>query len=430
MTESWVRQALDRKRDGSAIPAATWERLIDGYVDGSIDEAPISALLMAAAIRGLDGTETQALTEAMIRSGDTIAFDGTVVDKHSTGGVGDSVSLIVVPLVAACGVSVAKLSGRALGHTGGTLDKLESIPGVRTNLAPDEFRAQVQRVGCAITAQSERLVPADKRLYDLRDRTGTVASVGLIAASIVSKKIAGGASAIVFDVKTGRGAFMSTVEKARELAEVMVEIAARLGRRASALLTDMNEPLGPSIGNALEAIEARDFLTGASRDARLGEVVRLIAAEMLHVGGAPDGGAARLDAALADGSAYAKFIEMLEAQGATRAGIEAMRAPEKRVLARAQRDGSVAEVNAIALGELARSAVDRYGAFAGIIVKKRIGDVVRAGDTLAELVGAGDDATAVQDAFAVEDRTIAKRPLLEAVVRDADLAVTSNSVRG
>jgi pyrimidine-nucleoside phosphorylase len=429
MTESWVRQALDAKRSGSALSVETWERLIDGYVAGSIDEAPIAALLMAAAIRGLSGAETHALTAAMIRSGDTLAFDGLVVDKHSTGGVGDSVSLIVVPLVAACGVPVAKLSGRALGHTGGTLDKLESIPGVRTNLAPDEFRAQVARIGCAITAQSERLVPADKRLYDLRDRTGTVASIGLIAASIVSKKIAGGASAVVFDVKTGRGAFMATFEMARELAAAMVELAARLGRRASALLTDMNEPLGPSIGNALEAIEARDFLAGTSRDARLGEVVRLIAAEMLHVGGAPDATPARLDAALADGSAYAKFIALLEAQGSTRAAIEGMRVPEKRVAALAQRDGTLAEVDATALGELARSAVDRYGAFAGIIVRKRIGDRVRAGDTLAELVGAGEDATAIRDAFAMEDRVVAKRPLLGAVVRDADLAAASNASR-
>jgi pyrimidine-nucleoside phosphorylase len=430
MTESWVRHALDTKRTGGVVPAATWERLIDGYVDGSIDEAPIAALLMASAIRGLSAAETQALTEAMIRSGDTIAFDGTVVDKHSTGGVGDSISLIVVPVVAACGVAVAKLSGRALGHTGGTLDKLESIPGVRTNLAPDEFRAQVERIGCAITAQSERLVPADKRLYDLRDRTGTIASVGLIAASIVSKKIAGGASAIVFDVKTGSGAFMSTLENARELATAMVEIAARLGRRASALITDMDEPLGPSIGNALEAIEARDFLAGKARDPRLGEVVRLIAAEMLRVGGITSEPEAKVDAALASGSAYEKFIALIEAQGGTCAGVEGMRVPEKRVAARAQRDGNVTVVNAVALGDLARAAVDGYGPSAGIIVHARVGDAVRAGDTLAELVGAGDDADVVGAAFSVEDRAAGHRPLIHALVRDADLTVSSNAPRG
>jgi pyrimidine-nucleoside phosphorylase len=430
MTESWVRNALDMKRDGAALPAATWERLIDGYVAGTIAEAPIAALLMASAIRGLTGAETSALTEAMIRSGDTLSFSGTVVDKHSTGGVGDSVSLIVVPLVAACGVAVAKLSGRALGHTGGTLDKLESIPGVRTHLEPEVFRAQVERIGCAITAQSERLVPADKRLYDLRDRTGTVTSVGLIAASIVSKKIAGGASAIVFDVKTGRGAFMSTHEQARELAHVMVEIAARLGRRASALITDMNEPLGPSIGNALEAIEARDFLAGKPRDPRLDEVVRLIAAEMLRVGGASGDVAAQVDAALTSGRAYAKFVEMLEAQGSTRAAIEGMHVPEKRVAAKAVRDGNVASVNAIALGDLARHAVENYDSSAGIIVRARVGDAVRAGDTLAELVGAGDDASEIAATFAVEDRTVERIPLFHAVIRDADLVVSSKAARG
>jgi pyrimidine-nucleoside phosphorylase len=425
MTESWVRQALDIKRTGGVLPASTWEQLIDGYVAGTIDEAPIAALLMASAIRGLSGAETQALTEAMIRSGDTIAFIGTVVDKHSTGGVGDSISLIVVPVVAACGIAVAKLSGRALGHTGGTLDKLESIPGVRTALTPDEFRAQVERIGCAISAQGERLVPADKRLYDLRDRTGTVASVGLIAASIVAKKIAGGATAIVFDVKTGGGAFMSTLEQARELAELMVEIAVRLGRRASALITDMDEPLGPSIGNALEAIEARDFLAGKSRDARLGEVVRLIAAEMLRVGGAAGDVTAQVDDALTSGRAYEKFIALIEAQGGSRAGVEGMRVPEKRALVQAAQEGCVTFVNAIALGELARLAVDRYGPSAGIIVRARVGDVLRTGDTLAELVGAGDDATAVGNAFSVDDRAVERRPLLHALVRDADLAVSS-----
>ncbi len=427
MTETWVRTALDTKRAGGIVPAATWERLIDGYVAGSIDEAPIAALLMASAIRGLSGAETQALTESMIRSGEQLSFPGTVVDKHSTGGVGDSVSLIVVPVVAACGVPVAKLSGRALGHTGGTLDKLESIPGVRADLDPDEFRAQVERIGCAITAQSERMVPADKRLYDLRDRTGTIASVGLIAASIVSKKIAGGARAIVFDVKTGRGAFMSTHEQARELAVTMVEIAARLGSRASALITDMDEPLGPSIGDALEAIEARDFLTGKARDPRLGEVVRLIAAEMLRVGGVVGDLDAQVDAALESGRAYAKFIALIEAQGGSRAGLEGMRVTGHRAPARADRSGSVGAVNAIALGDIARHAVGRHGPAAGIIVRARVGDTVQAGDILAELIDAGEDAGAVAAAFSVEERAAEHRPLFHAVVRDADLAVSSNA---
>jgi thymidine phosphorylase len=223
---------------------------------------------------------------------------------------------------------------------------------------------------------------------------------------------------------------MSTHEQARELAHVMVEIAARLGRRASALITDMNEPLGPSIGNALEAIEARDFLAGKPRDPRLNEVVRLIAAEMLRVGGATGDAPAAVEAALASGRAYAKFVEMLEAQGSTRAAIEGMRVPEKRVAAKAVRDGNVTSVNAIALGDLARHAVEQYGSSAGIIVRARVGDAVRAGDTLAELVGAGDDATEIAATFAVEDRTVERIPLFHAVIRDADLVVSSKAARG
>ena len=433
MTASWVRQALRAKRDGEELPASTWAAVIDGYVGGTIGEGPVAALLMAVAIRGLTAAETEALTVALVRSGETIAFDGVVVDKHSTGGVGDSVSLIVVPLVAACGVAVAKLSGRALGHTGGTLDKLESIPGVRTNLTPAEFRAQVRRIGCAIAAQSDRLVPADRLLYDLRDRTETVASSGLIAASIVSKKIAGGASAVVFDVKAGRGAFMATPAAARELAVLMVELMVRFGRRAAALLSDMNEPLGPSIGNALEAIEARDFLTGTRRDERLAEGVLAIAREMLHVAGTSNDARDRIDDALASGRAYETFVALVEAQGGSRAALEGLRVPASRAVARADRAGSVAAVDAVALGEVARRAVDRFGAAAGILVHARIGDRVRAGDALAELAGAGSDTAEVAEiarAFAVEDRTVERPPLLYGTLRDADLAPSSKAPRG
>jgi pyrimidine-nucleoside phosphorylase len=430
MTASWVRQALDAKREGRELPAPAWERLVDGYLDGSIDEAPIAALLMAAAIRGLSRAETQALTTAMIRSGDTLSFDGVVVDKHSTGGVGDSVSLIVVPLVAACGVRVAKLAGHALGHTGGTLEKLEAIPGVRSALTPAEFRAQVDRIGCAIAAQGPRLVPADKRLYDLRDRTGTVPSIGLIAASIVSKKIAGGASAIVFDVKMGRGAFMTTLDAARELAHVMVDLCARYGRRAAALITRMDEPLGPSIGTGLEAIEAREFLAGRARDPRLAEVVRLVAAEMLRVGGASGDPNRLIEAALAGGAAYERFVALIEAQGGTRAGFEALRLPDERAPARAARDGWVAGVDALALGELARASGDRCGTAAGIVVRARVGDAVRAGDVLAELVGAGTDAAALAATFSLADRPPERPPVLCDAVRDADVAVPSNAGSG
>jgi pyrimidine-nucleoside phosphorylase len=404
-----------------------WERVVSGYVAGTVDEAPVAALLMASAIRGLDGAETYALTDAMIRSGDTIAFDRFVVDKHSSGGVGDSVSLAAVPLVAACGVAVAKLSGRALGHTGGTLDKLESIPGFRTDLSIEAFRLQVDRIGCAIAAQSAQLVPADKLLYGLRDRTGSVPSIGLIAASIVSKKIAGGAAAVVYDVKVGRGAFMRSVDDARELAHVLVDLSARFGRHASALVTDMDEPLGPAIGNALEVIEARDFLSGEHRDPRLADVIHLIAAEMLRVGGVePSEAEERLEQALADGAAFERFVTMVEAQGGTRAGLLDLRVPDERATVRAARSGAVAGVDAIALGQAAREAVDANGPGAGIIVRVRTGDVVRAGDPLADLVGAGSDPAALADAFRIADGPVERRPLLAAAVRDADVTVPSN----
>ncbi len=427
MTDGWIRHALDAKRGGAPLDGTTWTRLIDGYLDGTVEDVAIAALLMAVAIRGLEGDEIAALTDAMVRSGEVLAFDGVVVDKHSSGGVGDSVSLIVVPLVAACGVAVAKLSGRALGHTGGTLDKLESIPGVRTDLSPEVFRAQVERVGCAISAQSDRLVPADRRLYDLRDRTGTVPSIGLIAASIVSKKIAGGASAIVFDVKVGSGAFMRTVSQARQLAETMVTLARRFDRRVSALVTDMNEPLGPSIGDALEVIEARDFLRGRQRDARLADVVMLVATEMLAVGGlARDEAPARIAMALDGGAALERFVDLIEAQGGTRAALDAMRVPAERVPIRADRDGVVHAVDAATIGDRARAAVTAYGNSAGIIVRARIGERVRAGETLAELIGGDADTAAIAAAFTLGEAAVPKHPLLAAAVRDADPLVSSN----
>jgi len=242
--------AIARKRDGGSLAAAQWETIVADFLRGPVDDAQMAALAMACVVGGMEIEETRALTRALVASGDTLVIEGLhAVDKHSSGGVADSASLIVVPLVAACGVPVAKLSGRALGHTGGTLDKLEAIPGVRTDLDPQQFLEQVRAVGCAIAAQSARLVPGDKKLYALRDRTGTIPSIGLIAASIVSKKIAGGAHAIVYDVKAGRGAFMQREADARRLAETLVEVTADFGRRARALVTDMNEPLGGAIGN-------------------------------------------------------------------------------------------------------------------------------------------------------------------------------------
>ncbi len=430
MEDRWLPRALARKRDGAALDAATWTRIVEEYVAGTIDDAPVAALAMACAIQGMADGEVDALTEAMVRSGDVIAFPAggvPVVDKHSSGGVGDTVSLIAVPLVAACGVPVAKLSGHALGHTGGTLDKLEAIPGVRTDLEPDAFVAQVERIGCAIAAQSARLVPADKKLYALRDRTGTVASRGLIAASIVSKKIAGGAQAIVFDVKAGGGAFMHGVEEGVALARALVRLVARFERRASALVSDMDEPLGAAVGSGIEAIEARDFLRRERHDPRLAAGVDAVAGEMLRVAGVDDGAAPeRLRRALDDGAAYERFVQLIVAQGGTRAALESAAPHAARSGAHAARAGVVAAIDATAIGELARDLTSADGPFAGIRLAVRVGERVRAGDLLAECFGASADPRAVARAFTLADAAPEARPIVAAVVRDADIAAPGN----
>ncbi|HYZ16442.1 MAG TPA: thymidine phosphorylase [Candidatus Acidoferrum sp.] len=422
MDDGWLRRALEAKREGESLDEATWDRIVGGYVEGSIGEAHMAALTMACAIHGMDHEEIAALTGAMVNSGDVLSFgDRTVVDKHSSGGVGDTVSLIAVPLVAACGVPVAKLSGRALGHTGGTLDKLEAIPGVRTDLEPAEFVAQIDRIGCAIAAQSARLVPADKQLYALRDRTGTVRSVGLIAASIVSKKIAGGAGAIVFDVKAGRGAFMRTLEEANQLAGTLVRLASRFGRRASALVSDMEEPLGAAVGSGIEAMEARDFLRGNERDPRLAEAIFAVAHEMLRVGGVPESaiGSRTLDA-LESGAAYERFVQMIEAQGGNRAALEEIGAHPKRTTAVAAQAGFVTAIDAVAIGEAARALTAGDGPFAGIRIVARVGTPVRRGEVLAEIAGSHVAPDAVARAFQIGETAATPRPLVDAVVRDAD----------
>jgi pyrimidine-nucleoside phosphorylase len=429
MDDGWLRRALAAKRDGGALDNETWRRIIAGYVAGEIDDAPVAALAMACAIRGMEAGEIAALTDAMVRSGDVLHFGAgrTVVDKHSSGGVGDTVSLIVVPLVAACGVPVAKLSGRALGHTGGTLDKLEAIPGVRTDLGNEAFVAQVEAIGCAIAAQSERLVPADRKIYALRDRTGTVPSIGLIAASIVSKKIAAGADAIVFDVKAGRGAFMRTVADATVLAQTLVRLAAGFGKRSSALVSDMEEPLGAAVGSGIEAVEARDFLRGDDRDPRLAEAVFAVAHEMLRVGGVAEGEIeARTLDALQSGAAYERLGLLVEAQGGTRAALEGIAAHPHRTTATARSGGVVTAIDAAAIGELARDLTVADGPFAGIRIIARVGTPVRAGDALAECAGTSVDPQAVARAFTLGAQAPPARKLVETVVRDAPSAALVN----
>ena len=311
---------IGRKRDGKALAPAEWEAVIEAYVAGGIPDYQMSALLMAVTWRGLEPDELVALTHAMLDSGVQLDFgDWAVprVDKHSTGGVGDKVSLVLAPLVAACGVAVPMMSGRGLGHTGGTTDKLESIPGLRTDLSPREAFDQVRRIGVAMFGQTSEIAPADRKLYALRDVTGTVPSIPLIAASIMSKKLAEGLTGLVLDVKHGSGAFLPDEAQAIALAETMVQLGEANGCRTTALLTAMDRPLGRAIGNSLELEEALVALEGEGPD-DLQAVTRSLAVEMLLLAGVaetPSSAGRLVQEAIASGKARQKFAELVEAQG-------------------------------------------------------------------------------------------------------------------
>ncbi|MBN1192947.1 MAG: thymidine phosphorylase [Coriobacteriia bacterium] len=315
-----VERLIAAKRDGRTHTTDEVQRIVGAFMDGEMADCQMAAWLMAACIRGLDGDETVALTDAMARSGrmiDLSGIPGVKVDKHSTGGVGDSTTLVLAPLVASCGVPVAKMSGRGLGHTGGTLDKLESIPGFRVDIGPDAFIAQVRDIGVAVIAQSDDVVPADKRMYELRDLTATVSSVPLIVASVISKKLAGGADAIVLDVKCGSGAFMKDESQARALADESIRVGEALGRTVTAVMTDMSQPLGYAVGNALEVREAIETLRGDGPP-DLWELCLVLGSEMLVAGRvAADEVAARglLADAVESGRALATFARWIAAQG-------------------------------------------------------------------------------------------------------------------
>ena len=320
MSDLTFEELLEIKRDGHAHTAAQIDRIVLGYACGEMPEYQMSAWLMAAYINGLNADETVWLTDAMVRSGRTIdlsSIPGIKVDKHSTGGVADTTTLVLAPLVAACGVPVAKMSGRGLGHTGGTLDKLESIPGFRIQLEPEDFLAQVRDIGVAVMAQSPDIDPADKMMYALRDVTATVPSIPLIVGSIISKKIAGGADAIVLDVKVGSGAFMKTEEQARTLASELTRVGRALGRDVVCIMSDMDQPLGMAVGNSLEVIEAIETLRGEG-PAALTELCYTFGSRMLTLGGvATDDNIARgmLKEAIETGAGLAVFERWIEAQG-------------------------------------------------------------------------------------------------------------------
>ena len=314
-----IYDLIAKKRDGGVHTRAELETLINGYVAGDVPDYQMAAWMMAVYLRGMTDEETAALTDIMAHSGEMVDLSpiaGVKVDKHSTGGVGDKTTLVIAPIAAACGVKIAKMSGRGLGHTGGTIDKMESVPGTRTALSQEEFFAQVNRTGIAVIGQSENIAVADKKMYALRDVTATVSCIPLIASSIMSKKLASGSDAILLDVTTGTGAFMKTVEESIQLARLMVAIGAHHGRKVAAMITDMDTPLGHNIGNSLEVIESMEVLKGRG-PADLTAVCIELAAYMLVLAGkgSPDECRALARQAIADGSAFAKCKEMFAAQG-------------------------------------------------------------------------------------------------------------------
>jgi pyrimidine-nucleoside phosphorylase len=412
-------ELIQRKRDGEHLEAEEITALVSGYARDEVPDYQMAAFCMAVFFRGLSPAETFALTDAMVGTGRTLDLQGalgrTVVDKHSTGGVGDKTSIAVGPVVAACGVPFGKMSGRGLGHTGGTLDKLEAIPGFRIELSEEEFVAQVRDVGIAIIGQSADLVPADKRLYALRDVTATVDNVSLIAASIMSKKIAAGASAIELDVKVGDGAFMKTIEDARELAHAMVELGERADRRVACLLTDMDQPLGRAVGNALEIREAIATLRGEAPP-DFSELVLRASAELLSLsdlGVDEDEGRRLAEQAIADGSASATYERWIEAQGGNPAEDALEQAPVTKTL-NATDEGFVGALRALPVGLAAlhlgagRAAKDdAIDNAVGIVCLKKRGDAVAVGEPLAEIHARTDeqaDAAAREVAAAYEIR--------------------------
>ncbi len=405
-------ELIERKRDGGELSAEEIRELVLGYTRDEIPEYQMAAFLMAVYFRGLSGAETFALTDAMIASGDTIdlgaALGRRCVDKHSTGGVGDKTSIAVGPVVAACGVPFGKMSGRGLGHTGGTIDKLEAVPGYRVELTTEEFVSQVREIGLAIIGQSADLVPADKRIYALRDVTATVDQISLIAASIMSKKLAGGADAIVLDVKVGDGAFMKTLDDARALAETMIELGERAGRKVVCMLTDMDQPLGDAVGNALEMREAVATIQGEGpsdfQELVLASVAHLLALSDLGIDEFE--GRKRAEDAVADGSALAAYERWIRAQGGDPDPGALPRTPVVHEVAAAEA-GFVRQVGAIRIGQAAlhlgagrRTKEDSIDHAVGVVCRRKRGDAVATGDVLAE-IHARDETTAGEAAAEV-----------------------------
>lgn len=422
---------IEKKREGRPLSTEEIRYWIQAYTAGDIPDYQVSALLMAIVLNGMDRRETTDLTMAMMYSGDVVdlgGIDGVKVDKHSTGGVGDKTTLALGPMVAACGVKMAKMSGRGLGHTGGTLDKLEAIPGFNCFLDREAFIRQVNDIGLAVIGQSDRLVPADKKLYALRDVTATVASIPLIASSIMSKKLASGTDVIDLDVKYGDGAFMRTPEDAVALAETMIHIGNALGRRTRAMITDMDEPLGRAIGNALEVREAVDTLRGRGPEDFTELCLSAGSVLLTEAQAAKDLPDARkqLEKTLADGSALEKLRAMVQAQGGDVSVIDDPdRLPKARYVTPvySKMSGYVKAEKAMSLGTLAmrigagRSVKeDAIWPETGIVLNKKVGDFVRAGETLAwahhRKALSPEWIEAFEKAFVITPDTVTRPPLI------------------
>jgi thymidine phosphorylase len=414
---SSVIDAIEAKKRGGKLPDALIAAVVEGYTSGDVPDYQMAALLMAIRLVGLDYDETVALTRTMADSGPRYSFPDCV-DKHSTGGVGDKVTLCALPVVAACGVPVAKLSGRGLGITGGTIDKLEAIPGFGVALTEAQFRRQVEEVGFALGEAGE-LAPADKAIYALRDTTGTVDSMPLIGSSIVSKKVATGAGHLIYDVKAGSGAFMQTLDDARELAQLLVKLSEALGINARAIITDMDTALGAAVGNALEVRESVAFLRGETVPGDLDEVCRDVAAELLELRGIDDP-RARVDAAIADGSAYAKLEDVVRAQGGDVEALGDLPVAEVAAEVTAPRAGVVGALDALgiaraslALGAGRQKKGDALDFGAGVVQLVRPGDTVEAGQPVVRLHGSRGVAEAVghaEGALTLTDEAVAPRP--------------------
>lgn len=391
-----------KKREGEKLSPEEIQHFINGYTKGDIPDYQASALLMAIYFQGMDKEETYQLTKAMKESGDVVdlsAISGIKVDKHSTGGVGDKTTLVVGPLAAACGVPVAKMSGRGLGFTGGTVDKMESIPGFRTTLEEEEFMELVNRVGLSVIGQTAHIAPADKKLYALRDVTATVDNLSLITASIMSKKLASGSDAIVLDVKCGNGAFMENLEEAVELAKGMVDIGNADGKKTIAVITDMNQPLGHAVGNSNEVIEAIETLKGKG-PSDITQLALTLSGIMIYAGGhaeTMEEGMEKAKEALRSGRALEKLAQFIEGQGGDPAVVEdysLFPQPTTYQKVLAQESGYVTEIQARSIGLASQHSgagrekkEDPIDLSAGIILRKKVGDSVAKGDVLAEVSG-------------------------------------------